>query len=441
MPGKPKRKRRKRYAQVGIGGRSYMYTSAILDRYKKNCRLVGFCDINQGRMDLRNRQIADKVKKPVPTYMGGEFDRMVAETKPDVIVVTSGPDVTHAKHICRAMELGCDVVTEKPMTTDEVKCRRILQTVAATGRKCQVTFNYRYAPPRSQVKEILDSGAIGDILSVDFAWLLDTRHGADYFRRWHRRRENSGSLLVHKATHHFDLVNWWIGDAPEEVFCHGSLRYYTPENADRMGLAGRGERCLRCGVKDRCRFYLDLAGNKNLKEAYLDNENEDGYFRDRCVFSDRINIWDNMSAAVRYSRGTLLNYMLHAYSPWEGYHVAFNGTKGRLEHRACESTYISGDGSVPGELEKGNVSVTLIPEFSQPQSIEPRTAKGGHGGGDDPLLADIFASRAPADPLKRKADQRDGAYSVLIGVAAGHSIDTGQPVQIADLLAGAPLGK
>ncbi|MCJ7544410.1 MAG: Gfo/Idh/MocA family oxidoreductase, partial [Phycisphaerae bacterium] len=357
----------KRYAQVGIGHRSQMFTKAITETFKEHCRLVALCDTNQGRMDARNKALGAKGLVPVPTYRADQFDRMIADCRPDIVVVTS-MDVTHSDYICRAMELGCDVVTEKPMTTDEVRCRRILETAAKTHRKCQVTFNYRYAPPRSQVRKMIMDGAIGEVLSVDFCWLLNTQHGADYFRRWHRRRENSGSLLVHKATHHFDLVNWWIDDIPQEAFCHASLAYYTPATAARLGLDDRAERCLDCPAKSRCPFYLDLAAAKDLKALYLDNENQDGYFRDRCVFSEEINIWDTMSVTVRYRRGALLNYFLHAYSPYEGYKVAFNGTQGRIEHTACENTYISGDGTVPGELAKGNVTVTLIPAFEAPQA-------------------------------------------------------------------------
>jgi predicted dehydrogenase len=430
---------RKRYAQVGIGGRSEMYTKALIRSFKDCSELVAFCDLNPGRMELRNKKFSAE-HPPVPTYAAADFERMIAEKKPDTIVVTTGPDVTHSDFIIRAMELGCDVITEKPMTTDEVRCQKILRTVAKTGRSCRVTFNYRYAPPRSQCKEIIQSGAIGDILSVDFAWMLDTRHGADYFRRWHRQRQNSGSLLVHKSTHHFDLVNWWIDDVPEEVFCHASLKYYTPKHGDELGLTDRGERCLTCPAKARCKFVLDLAGNEKLRELFLDNEKYDGYFRDRCVFSEQINIWDNMSVSVKYRRGAILNYILHAYSPYEGYRIAFNGTRGRLEHAACENTYINGDGTVPGELSKHNVSVTLVPEFAKPQSLEVRTGTGGHGGGDDILLADLFAPNPPADPLNRRANQRDGAYSILVGVAASKSIDTGKAVRIPDLLGDAPLG-
>ena len=85
-----------------------------------------------------------------------------------------------------------------------------------------MTFNYRYSPPRTQVKDLLMSGVIGDILSVDFHWMLDTHHGADYFRRWHRNKQNSGGLMVHKATHHFDLVNWWLSSVPELGLCPGA---------------------------------------------------------------------------------------------------------------------------------------------------------------------------------------------------------------------------
>jgi len=425
-----------RYAQVGCGGRSRMFTDAILDTYKDIAEIVSLCDINPGRLELKRRQIAEKGGPEAPTYAAADFDRMIAETRPDKVIVTTGPDVTHSDYIVRAMRLGCDVITEKPMTTDEKRCRAILDAVEKTGRTCQVTFNYRYAPPRSQVRELIMDGQIGEILSVDFAWMLDTRHGADYFRRWHRRRENSGSLLVHKSTHHFDLVNWWLDDVPEEVFCHGSLKFYTPEMAEKLGLSGHGQRCLGCPVAEKCGFRLDLAGNEGLKELYLDNEQHDGYLRDRCVFSDEIDIWDNMSVAVRYRGGALLSYQLHAFSPYEGYRIAFNGTKGRIEHACCESTYISGDGTVPGELEKGKTSVTLIREFSKPEALEPRTGTGGHGGGDPVLLADVFDPDAPADPLRRKAFHMDGAYSILLGVAAYHSIDTGKAVNVENLLNG-----
>lgn len=430
----------KKYVVVGTGGRSGMYITALSEQFTDSCDLVALCDRNVGRAQLYRDRIRESTGRDVAVYTDDQFDRMIEEQQPDRVVVTTGPDRTHAEYIIRSMRAGCDVVTEKPMTTSAELARDILAAREETGRELQVTFNYRYSPPRAQIRRMISEDAIGTVLSVDFSWHLDTRHGADYFRRWHRRRENSGSLLVHKATHHFDLVNWWIDDVPEEVFAHGTLAYYTPERARELGLEGHGERCANCPVSSKCLFFLDLAGNEKLREMYLEQEEHDGYYRDRCVFSDEIDIWDTMSVTVKYESGALLSYILHAYSPIEGYRIAFNGTNGRIEHFASENTYVSGDGTTPGELERGKVGTTLIPEFSKPQTIEPETGEGGHGGGDPMLLRDVFTPGA-RDPLRRRANQVDGSYSILIGVAAGLSIDRGAPVKIAELLGDAPLGE
>ena len=273
---------RRRFVQIGLGGRSKMYSSAVIEKYADCCEMVAFSDLNEGRLKLAIDGAREKGAS-VPGYAARDFDRMVAETRPDCVIVTTR-DCFHDQYICRAMELGCDVITEKPMTTDDAKCQSILDMQARTGRRCTVTFNYRYSPPRTQVKDLLMSGVIGEVLSVDFHWLLDTHHGADYYRRWHRNKANSGGLMVHKATHHFDLVNWWLSSVPATVFALGHRRFYTPRTADRLGLTNRAERCHGCPEAGKCTFNLDLAGNENLKKLYLDNEQYDGYLRDQCVF-------------------------------------------------------------------------------------------------------------------------------------------------------------
>ncbi len=430
----------KRFVQVGMGSRAGMFCDPMTEKYKDSVDFAAICDINQGRMDFWNSKFKEKGYGEVPTYLAEDFDRMIAEKKPDTVIVTTGPDSTHSEYICRAMELGCDVVTEKPMTTDEVKCRQILDTVEKTGKNLQVTFNYRYAMPRSQVKRMLMEGVIGEVLSVDFTWMLDTRHGADYFRRWHRYRDNSGSLLVHKSTHHFDLVNWWLDDIPENVFCHASRKFYTPEQAKALGLQDHGERCKDCPVKDKCKFFADITDGETLRGLYLECEQyPPHYIRDKCVFAEDIEIWDSESVSVKYRNGAVLSYMLHNYSPYEGYHIAFNGTKGRLEHACCENSYMSGDETVQGAIVKDKTTITLIPEFEGPQEIEVEISEGGHGGGDPIIQAEIFdAENAPADPLKRKAAHRDGAYSIMVGIAAYKSADTGQAFNIADILGKEP---
>jgi predicted dehydrogenase len=293
-----------------------------------------------------------------------------------------------------------------------------------------VTFNYRYSPPRTQVKDILMSGEIGDVLSVDFHWLLNTHHGADYFRRWHRFKKNSGGLLVHKATHHFDLVNWWLGAMPTQVFATGKREFYTPTMARRFGLTDAHERCLTCPEKEKCSFYLDLSSNRELKALYLDNEKHDGYFRDQCVWGADIDIEDTMNVLVRYDNHVTLAYSLNAFCAWEGYIATFNGTKGRLEHTTVESTY----GDSPAKPR--GVHNLVVPIRGPAREIPAWTGEGSHGGGDNVMLDDLFLPAAKPDKYLRAADERGGAASALIGIAANRCFETGQPVEISSLVNG-----
>jgi predicted dehydrogenase len=422
--------KKKRYAIVGVGSRSYLYQDAIHNRFHEHVELVACADTNAGRLELA-RGFAKSSGRPEPKlYAAADFERMIAETKPEVVIVTT-VDGTHHDYISRAMLNGADVLTEKPMTTEAEKCGLILVTKRKTGRRCQVAFNYRYTPVRAQVKELLMSGLIGDVQSVDFHWMLDTFHGADYFRRWHSLKQNSGGLLVHKATHHFDLVNWWLSAIPVRVEAFGKREFYTPKMARRLGLKSHHERCLTCEEKQKCAFELALERDPNLKSLYLDQEKHDGYFRDRCVFRPEIDIEDTMNVQVRYDSGATLSYSLNAFMPWEGYVIAFNGTRGRLEHKMEEK--VTTDASTPNAVKAEGTYLRVFPLRQPAYEIPVRTGEGSHYGGDPLMLDDLFGPPRE-DPLARAADEPSGAYSILTGIAANHAIVSGAPVTIAELV-------
>ena len=434
---------RTRYAVVGLGSRSRMYTTAILKDYRDRAELVAYCDVNQTRMDYYNQYYSETLgTAPVATYKPQQFDQMLEEQHVNTVIVTS-IDRTHHRYIIRAMELGRDVITEKPMTIDAPRCQAILDTVKATGRRLTVTFNYRYAPRNTRVKELLQAGVIGRVLSVHFEWLLDTVHGADYFRRWHRDKRNSGGLMVHKATHHFDLVNWWLDTQPETVFAMGDLLFYGRENAEERGVTRFYERAYGREAAQDDPFALHLDRDESLRRMYLEAEPEDGYLRDRSVFGEGISIEDDMAVLVRYKNRAVMSYHLIAYSPWEGYRVAFNGTKGRLEYEVHENSYVSGsnqDTNLP-ELRDAQedvvdepTSVLIRPQWGKPLRVEiPGGSEGGHGGGDRRMLDAIFVGSSE-DPLGHAADQVAGAMSILTGIAANKSFATGLPVQVSNLV-------
>jgi predicted dehydrogenase len=423
---------RRRFVNVGTGSRSRMYLTAITQTFREGNELVGLCDVNEGRLALAGR-IAGEAGASPKLYAAADFDRMLSELRPDAVIVTT-PDATHDDYIVRALDAGCDAITEKPLTTTAEKAQRIIDACQRSGRHVRVLFNYRYSPPRTHVKDLLMSNAIGDVLSVDFHWLLNTVHGADYFRRWHSQKKMSGGLMVHKATHHFDLVNWWLGSEPERVLAYGKREFYTPTMARRMGLKSHHERCHTCPEKQACTFYLDIGADPAFKALYLDNERYDGYFRDRCVFRPDIDIEDNMNVIVRYRTGATLSYSLNACNAWEGYQIAFNGTKGRLEHQITEQAFSAGATLPPG-AETDQARTRIIPLRGKPQDLVPWTGTGGHGGGDEVMLREVFG-QADADKYKRAADERSGLYSILVGAAANRSFETGQTVVIGDLVHG-----
>jgi predicted dehydrogenase len=410
-----------------------MYLTAITQTFAANNELVAVCDTNPGRLALAAKVAVSAGAHAPKTYLAADFDRMIRETRPQAIVVTT-PDATHDDYIVRALDSDCDVITEKPLTTTAEKAQRILDACARHGKHLRVMFNYRYSPPRTQIKDLLMSNEIGDILSVDFHWLLNTRHGADYFRRWHSRKAMSGGLMVHKATHHFDLMNWWLGAQPQEVYAIGKRDYYTPAMAQRMGLKGPHERCHTCPEKDACTFYLDLAADPGFKEIYLDNEHYDGYYRDQCVWRPQIDIEDTMNVMVRYNTGATLSYSLNAFNAWEGYQVAFNGTKGRLEHTLLEQGTTAGVALSSEDMQEV-VHTRIIPLRQAAREIQPWTGVGEHAGGDNVMLKEVFGTAEP-DKYQRASDERSGAYSCLIGIAADRCFQNGQLVRIGELVTG-----
>ena len=401
-----------RVALVGTGIRgTSMWGRSLVREFPEHVEFVGLCDPNPGRLAYaRNYMGVD-----CPTFT--DFDEMLHRTGPDTVVVAT-VDSTHHTYIIGAMEMGCDVITEKPMTTDAEKCQAILDAQARTRTKVIVTFNYRYSPHRQKMKELLMADRIGRITSVDFHWYLNVNHGASYFRRWHGRERYGGTLFVYKATHHFDLLNWWLDAEPEEVFAYGDLEYYGHNNAFRH------THCRGCPHAAQCAHYWDISRNKRLVDLYVNNEHHVGYLRDGCVWSEEIDIYDKMSAQIRYANGVHVSYSCTTYSPYEGYRIAFNGTEGRLEAWVKEQQ--------PWQAEPYD-EIRITDNFGETELVRVPHGGGGHGGGDARLKDRIFKDPSLPDPYRQAAGARDGAMSILIGIAARESVKMGEPVRIGSL--------
>jgi len=424
---------KKRLALVGTGIRGITFWGkTVRERYGDIVEFVGLCDLNPGRVEYGKKFIG----ADCPTFT--DFEQMVRETKPEMLIVTT-VDATHHKYIIRGLELGMDVLTEKPMTTDEDKCEAILEAEKRTGKKVIVGFNYRYGPHYTKLRELIAENRVGKITSVDFHWYLNTYHGASYFRRWHGLRDWGGTLLVHKCTHHFDLLNWWLDSEPEEVFAYGSLEHYGHNNSFR------GDKCRGCQHKDKCEFHWDITQNKTYMDLYVANEKYDGYVRDNCLWRPEIDIYDKMAVQIKYANGVNVSYSLTTYSPYEGMRIAFNGWSGRIDswdgipwrkEEKMNQAQLHAQEMNQGKASQDDIryeEIVVMDNFGEYENIKVKREAGGHGGGDIRLQDKIFRNPDAPDPLHHAAGSRDGAMSILVGIAARKSIESGKPVKIKDL--------
>ncbi|MEF3402762.1 Gfo/Idh/MocA family protein [Agromyces sp. CCNWLW203] len=434
-----------RYAAVGTGHRVEMYTDAMLGPHADSAELVALLDPNPARLAHYAAAVAASGADSPATASPDALESVIARHRLDRVIIAS-PDHSHAELVVRALDAGADVVVEKPLTIDAAGVRSIAEAVERTGRNVTVTFNYRYSPRNSALKRLIASGAIGRVTSIAFEWVLDTAHGADYFRRWHREKVNSGGLAVHKASHHFDLVGWWLDDDPVRVFASGGLRFYGDENARARGLGPRPSRGTNDGPRDP--FSLDLRDDPRHRALYLDAEQHDGYLRDRDVFDPGITIEDNLAVIADFAGGATLSYSLNAHSPWEGYRVAVNGTEGRAELEVVERAAVLVDaggrlvldpsavadefGDGVGSARRRGERLVLQRHWEPARDVPIEAGNGAHGGGDALMLADVFRGSAD-DPLGRPADWRDGVRAVSIGIAVNDSLESGAPVAVASL--------
>ena len=424
---------KKKVALVGTGIRGTSLWGKYLQKnYGDYIEFTGLCDINSGRLAFAKEYIG----VTCPTFTN--FDEMLKKAKIDVLMVTT-VDATHHEFIIKALQHGMDVISEKPMTTDEVKCQAILDAERKSKNKVITAFNYRYGILPTEVKKHLLSNEIGKVTSVDFHWYLNTYHGASYFRRWHGIKSKGGTLLLHKASHHFDLLNWWIGSDPVEVHAYGDLEFYGKNHSFRGG------RCMNCEHKDKCKFFWDITKDEKCMNLYVNNEQYDGYIRDNCLWRKEIDIYDKMAVQIKYANNVQVSYSLTAYSPFEGFRIAFNGMEGRLE--TWEGIpWLEKEQENQAEIYEKEMTqsshttdnkkfheITVQNIFNEYKQHKLKYIRSGHWGGDKIMQDYIFKDIKTDAALNHLAGTRDGAMAILIGIAARKSIDEKRIIKISEL--------
>jgi predicted dehydrogenase len=418
---------RKRYVLAGTGGRGiWMFGKPLLNQFTKYTELVGLFDHNELRAKAANGILGAKL----PVYT--DFQEMLKKADPDAVIITTR-DSTHNDYIIQTVEKNKRAISEKPLCTDGKQCRNIMTAVKKyrkKGGECFVTHNMRYGLSIAEIKKLLKAGAIGQLKSVNFHENLDRKHGADYFRRWHRVKKNSGGLLIHKASHHFDCLNWLVGSTPDELVAQGGLMVYGKNGKFRH------KRCYQCPHTKKCEFYADMWGSEHNRKIYMEAEEADGYIRDGCVFDKEIDIEDQSGVLYTYKNGVQVTYSLTAFASYEGWHIQFEGTEGRIELKEVHSTnWAAGNILVHGMEKSAGQQLALFSLKKGFKTIPIPEREGGHGGSDDALRDDFFGRPFDAPTTESQAPVEEAVQAVLIGHAANVSMAKGsKKVNVQDFL-------
>ncbi len=411
-------------------------SSVVGDDFSAGAEVVGVLDLDAERVAAFNA----KHGLALPYFSPAQgVEALISETRPDVLLV-AGPDFTHFEHALAGLRHGLRVVVEKPMAIRCEEARALLRAEAEGEGEIVVTHNYRYAALSRHLKRFVLSGRLGRITSAEMVYNLDTEHGSSFFFRWNRERANSGGLSIHKAVHHFDLVSWLLGSAPESVFAFGRRHFYGAQGALRPRGPG-GEPLPPEATREACPYFRTHhaprgAGTSGRLKASWDKLGlpyNAQYQSDAYIYDDAIDIEDTYSAVISYQSGATLTYASNYSAPWKGYTLALNGTGGRLEVSSHT------DPSRPPHPVFGIHPVldeyTFYPLFGGREHYQHPRGEGSHGGGDLLIRSDLFIGPGEESTLLGLgSNSYDGALAIATGEAIWRSSAEGRLIAIRDLL-------
>jgi len=399
-----------RIVVAGIGGRGHWAAGKF--KADEQFELAAICEKDE-RL-LAYLQEAEGFGD-VPGYTS--FDECLAKEDCEAVAVTAS-DCHHAELALPALEAGKFVYVDKPLETTEEKCRAIIKADEKAGYKTFVGFNLRFAPVYVKLKELLDQGVTGDILTIQADELYNG--GRTYFRRWNRLRDHSGGLWITKASHDFDIMYWLSGNRkPLSVQAFAELSHYTKR--DDVPLY-----CGECRLRDTCddSYYrwerTDREGKPKKKPIKEILAERGGQRPDLCLWNSDKDTFDHGVAAVEFEGGVFATYTCNVVSAFSNRTIRIIGSKGTIEaDLEANKVYLS----------RREGTNSPAPEDAR-EEIPVPTAEGGHGGSDVVIFNSLYEFvKGIREPKVRPAE---AMIAVLMGLAATRSGDEGRLVQMSE---------
>ena len=314
------------------------------------------------------------------------------EKKRADILVIATLDKDHIRQAVKGLELGYDLLLEKPITDEIKECKLILDAQKKYGGKVLVCHVLRYAPAFMKVAELLDNGEIGKLVAIQALEQVEYAHQAhSYVRGNWRRKEDTSAMIIAKCCHDLDLLQFYAKSKCKDISSIGELAYFKPENKPE----GAADRCVNCKYKDTCTYsakkiYVDLWKEKGspaniwpqniitvaspLTEEAIYKAIEEGPYG-RCVFACDNDVVDHQITQMTFENGVKATLTMTAFTALGGRKMTFFGTDGDII------------------LDEETNTVTLR-KFGKPVKVFDIIInnEGGyaHGGGDEGLVTKLY---------------------------------------------------
>ncbi len=372
---------------IGMGARSRAYTNNIKNYYKEH-KIISICDIDKERLDNYVEYFFADEKPDVYT----DYRELLNDSRLDAVVITT-PDFAHREIVLDAMDKNLHIILEKPIEASTQRAIDIYKRAKNYDKVLMLGFVLRYTSIVERMKAIIDSGEVGEIVSITASENLAPTHSSSYMRRWHRYKKYSGGMMNTKCCHDIDVIRFLVGSGVKKVSAIGRLGIYT----HRDGVA---EHCKNCPEKDTCLYSFNYDGYKS--KTRFDCE------EDICVYNSEKDVIDSESMLIEFDNGVNLAYELSMASAEETRKGTINCTKATIEYHVTDRTIkITPRG-------EGEITTIKLPE-----------AISGHSGGDTGLLDRFFDSCKNGRYVN---DAYDGLVATLTCMAGEKSISEGRTI-------------
>ncbi len=346
---------------IGTGQRAQAFIN--LDKCSKNAIVTHLFDNDRKRLEAFAKDCATRLKN---IKLTSSLEEMLEYKDLQGIIITV-PDKFHREVAEKCLAAGKNIMLEKPMASNTEDCRKIIRAQEKSGKLLQVGFILRNSPFYRKIKNILDKGTLGQVMSISAAEHLGLSHSASYMRRWHRKSENSGSFLLAKCSHDIDLLSWFTGSPATCVASFGDNNFFLHSKQP-------AEYCSNCPQVAECQFKF--AGNY----VYMTPEeraNPSKYGFDMCVYNNDKDIVDNQLAIIEYANGIRANFSLQLFNPLgSNRSISITGSKAYLT----------------GNLNKGVINIDYLDGNKQESINMKMNGLSGHGGGDVHFISEFIDS-------------------------------------------------